>query len=145
MRNLTLPSWFYSTALEIWYVKFHQHPPMANLLFIIELTLSSANWPTCWWVLCLVLLQVPKYFVLLQIFCATPKMYLHIVAVTNHTGSNFILMVVARAISNFSKNYTFLISRIWKMSRIFFSSLAIKDNLKVAYLEKNQVIQIYIW
>ena len=62
-----------------------------------------------------------------------------------HTGSNFILIVVARAISNFSKNDTFLISRIWKMGRNLFSSLAIKDNLKVAYLEKNQVIQIYIW
>ena len=29
-----------------------------------------------------------------------------------HTGSNFILIVVARAISNFSKNDTFLMSRI---------------------------------
>ena len=28
--------------------------------------------------LCLVLLQVPKCFVLVQIFCARPKMYLHI-------------------------------------------------------------------
>ena len=28
-------------------------------------------------------------------------------------------------------------SRIWKMGRNLFSSLAIKDNLKVAYLEKN--------
>ena len=33
--------------------------------------------------LCLVLLQVPKCFVLVQIFCARPKIYLHIVAVTN--------------------------------------------------------------
>ena len=32
---------------------------------------------------CLVLLQVPKCFVLIQIFCARPKIYLHIVAVTN--------------------------------------------------------------
>ena len=54
-----------------------------------------------------------------------------------HTGSNFILIVVARAISNFSKNDTFLMSRIWKMGRNLFSSLAIKDNLKVAFLEKN--------
>ena len=56
---------------------------------------------------------------------------------TKHTGSNFILIVVARAISNFSKNDTFLMSRIWKMGRNLFSSLAIKDNLKVAFLEKN--------
>ena len=35
-----------------------------------------------------------------------------------HTGSNFILIAVARAISNFSKNDTFLISRIWKMGWI---------------------------
>ena len=56
---------------------------------------------------------------------------------TKHTGSNFILIVVARAISNFSKNHTFLMSRIWKMGRNLFSSLAIKDNLKVAFLEKN--------
>ena len=42
-----------------------------------------------------------------------------------------------RASSNSSKNHTFLISRIWKMGRNLFSSLAIKDNLKVAYLEKN--------
>ena len=31
--------------------------------------------------LCLVLLQIPKCFGLVQIFCATPKIYLHIVAV----------------------------------------------------------------
>ena len=29
------------------------------------------------------LLQVPKYFGLVQIFCARPKIYLHIAAVTN--------------------------------------------------------------
>ena len=34
-------------------------------------------------VLCLVLLQVPKCFRLVQIFCVRPKIYLHIVAVTN--------------------------------------------------------------
>ena len=33
--------------------------------------------------LCLVLLQVPKYFVLVQIFCARPKIYSRIIAVTN--------------------------------------------------------------
>ena len=33
--------------------------------------------------ICLVLLQVPKCFALVQIFCARPKIYLHIVAVTN--------------------------------------------------------------
>ena len=33
--------------------------------------------------LCLVLLQVPKCFVLVQIFCARPKIYLDIVTVTN--------------------------------------------------------------
>ena len=33
--------------------------------------------------LCLVLLQVPKCFGLVQIFCARQKIYLHIVAVTN--------------------------------------------------------------
>ena len=32
---------------------------------------------------CLVLLQVPKCFGLVQIFCAKPKIYVHIVAVTN--------------------------------------------------------------
>ena len=36
-----------------------------------------------WVYLCLVLLQVPKCFGLVQIFCARPKMYLHIVAVAN--------------------------------------------------------------
>ena len=39
----------------------------------------------------LVLLQVPKCFELVQIFCARPKIYLHIVAVTNilcHTQKN---------------------------------------------------------
>ena len=34
-------------------------------------------------ILCLVLLQVPKNFGLVQIFCARPKIYLHIVAFTN--------------------------------------------------------------
>ena len=33
--------------------------------------------------LCLVLLQVPKYFRLVHIFCDGPKIYLHIVTVTN--------------------------------------------------------------
>ena len=33
------------------------------------------------------------------------------IGVTIHKGSNFILIVVARAISNFSKNHTFLICR----------------------------------
>ena len=32
---------------------------------------------------CPVLLQVPKYFVPVQIYCAGPKIYLHIVPVTN--------------------------------------------------------------
>ena len=36
--------------------------------------------------LCLVILQVPKCFGLVQIFCARPKIYLHIVAVTNIFG-----------------------------------------------------------
>ena len=35
---------------------------------------------------CLLLLQVPKCFGLVQIFCARPKIYLHIVAVTNIFG-----------------------------------------------------------
>ena len=35
------------------------------------------------YLICLVLLQVPKCFGLLQIFCARPKIYLHFVAVTN--------------------------------------------------------------
>ena len=70
---------------------------------------------------------------------------------SSHTGSNFIPIVVARAISNFSKNDTFLISRIWKMGRNLFSSLAIKDNLKVAFLEKNSsnpnkyLVTITVW
>ena len=34
-------------------------------------------------VLCLVLLQVPKCFGLVQIFCARAKTYLHVVVVTN--------------------------------------------------------------
>ena len=68
-----------------------------------------------------------------------------------HTCSNFILILIARAISNFSKNDTFLISRIWKMGRNLFSSLAIKDNLKVAFLEKNStnpnkyLVTITVW
>ena len=56
---------------------------------------------------------------------------------TNQTGINFITMQVKRARASFSKNHTLLICRIWKMDRNLFSSLAIKDNLKVAYLEKN--------
>ena len=42
-----------------------------------------------------------------------------------------------RAISNSSKNQTILIFRIWKMNRNLFSSLDIRDLLKVAYLGKN--------
>ena len=43
--------------------------------------LEQSTW--CTLVLCLVLLQVPKCFVVVQIFCDRPKTYLHIVAVTN--------------------------------------------------------------
>ena len=66
-----------------------------------------------------------------------PKDFFSYFTSTIHTSSNFILILIARAISNFSKNDTFLMSRIWKMGRNLFSSLAIKDNLKVAFLEKN--------
>ena len=54
-----------------------------------------------------------------------------------HTGANFITMLVTRARANSSKNHTLLMCTIWKMGRNLFSSLAIKDNLKVAFLEKN--------
>ncbi len=53
-----------------------------------------------------------------------------------HPSANFILMVVTRAISNSSKNHAFLMCRIWKMGRNLFSSLDIRDNLKVAFLGK---------
>ena len=39
--------------------------------------------PKIWLDLCLVLLQVAKCFVPVQIFCVGPKIYLHIVPVTN--------------------------------------------------------------
>ena len=55
-----------------------------------------------------------------------------------HTSSNLIYIGETRASSNSSKNHSFLMYRIWKMGRNLFSSLAIKDNLKVAYLEKMQ-------
>ena len=45
-------------------------------------------------------------------------------------------MVVTRAMSNSSKNYAFLICWIWKMGWNLFSSLDIRDNSKVAFLEK---------
>ena len=35
------------------------------------------------WDICLVLLLITKYFVLVQIFCVGPKIYIHIVPVTN--------------------------------------------------------------
>ena len=54
-----------------------------------------------------------------------------------HTDANVISMLVTRAMSNSSKNHTFLMCRIWKMGRNLFSSLDIRDNLKVAYLGKN--------
>ena len=44
---------------------------------------GCANVKCIFYKLCLVLLQVPKCFGLVQIFCARPKIYLHIVAVTN--------------------------------------------------------------
>lgn len=53
-----------------------------------------------------------------------------------HTSTNFITMLVTRAMANSSKNCTLLMCRIWKMGRNLFSSLDIRDNLKVAYLEK---------
>ena len=53
------------------------------LQLILEWFLSDIKqkyWNTY---LCLVHLQVPKCFGLVQIFCASPNIYLHIVAVTN--------------------------------------------------------------
>ena len=45
-------------------------------------------------------------------------------------------MLVTRAMSNSSKNYAFLMCWIWKMGWNLFSSLDIRDNSKVAFLEK---------
>ena len=56
--------------------------------------------------------------------------------VASHTSANFITLLVKRASSNFSKNHTLFMYRIWKMGRNLFSSLDIRNNLKVAYLEK---------
>ena len=45
---------------------------------------KSVLWDIFFWLKkCLLLLQVPKCFGLVQIFCARPKIYSHIVAVTN--------------------------------------------------------------
>ena len=44
---------------------------------------SSVSWNHFTIQLCLVHLQVPKCFMLVQIFWASPKIYLHIVPVTN--------------------------------------------------------------
>ena len=68
-----------------------------------------------------------------------------------HTGANFITMLVTRARANSSKNHTLLMCRIWKMGRNLFSSLDIRDNFKVAYLEKNSnnpkiyLVTITVW
>ena len=56
-----------------------------------RLKVRILNWPIPWPIprnrlelhLCLVLLQVPKCFVPVQIFCVVPKIYLCIVPVTN--------------------------------------------------------------
>ena len=71
--------------------------------------------------------------------------------VHNHTGANFITMLVTRARANSSKNHTLLMCRIWKMGRNLFSSLDIRDNFKVAFLEKNSnnpkiyLVTITVW
>ena len=44
----------------------------------------------CYVFLCPVLLQVPKCFKLVQIFCARPKIYLHIIVVSHSTFSRVI-------------------------------------------------------
>ena len=70
---------------------------------------------------------------------------------TLHTSTNFITMLVTRARANSSKNHTLLMCRIWKMGRNLFSSLDIRDNFKVAYLEKNSnnpkiyLVTITVW
>ena len=51
----------------------------------------------------------------------------------------------ARARANSSKNHTLLMCKTWKMGRNLFSSLDIRDNFKVTYLEKSQTIQTFIW
>ena len=58
------------------------------------------------------------------------------ISIVTHTGANFITMLVTRARANSSKNHTLLMCRIWKMGRNLFSSLDIRDNFKVAFLEK---------
>ena len=69
----------------------------------------------------------------------------------NHTGANFITMLVTRARANSSKNNTLLMCRIWKMGRNLFSSLDIRDNFKVAFLEKKSnnpkiyLVTITVW
>ena len=60
-------------------------------------------------------------------------------------------MLVTRARANSSKNHTLLMCRIWKMGRNLFSSLDIRDNFKVAFLEKNSnnpkiyLVTITVW
>ena len=60
-------------------------------------------------------------------------------------------MLVTRARVKSSKNNTLLMCRIWKMGRNLFSSLDIRDNFKVAYLEKNSnnpkiyLVTITVW
>ena len=53
-----------------------------------------------------------------------------------HTCANLLSMVVTRAMSSSSKNHAFLNCWIWKMGWNLFSSLDIRDNSKVAFLEK---------
>ena len=59
-----------------------------KIVSALEQNLINANHLSVWHKTfetgtCLVLLQVPKCFGLVQIFCARPKIYLRIVAVTN--------------------------------------------------------------
>ena len=79
-RLMTFPCTALCTNGKRWIVRYNQNKEFSGLWSIISEEILD------WWrkrFLCLVLLQVPKCFGLVQFFCARPKIYLHIVAVTN--------------------------------------------------------------
>ena len=89
--------------------------------------------------LCLVLLQVPKCFGLVQMFCARPNIYLHIVAVT-------IILCQTKLWFAFSKNVFCVGTNVFEEAVKFLGWLKkfgpAQNNLGPV---KGQGINVYLW
>ena len=103
---------------------------LAKPLVQCNLVLVTLNLVTTWDLvtiaLCLVLLQVPKCFELVQIVCARPKIYLHVVAVTKflcQTKRWFAFSNIVFCASTNEFNFTTMIPQVELFSFFFLEEI----------------------